>query len=115
MFEYLDKVRKKDEKIKKRIAFYVALACAAFIFIIWLTVSVPQIKNEKRAQDAIASTTKSPLSNFMAIISNGLIEAQKNVSEIKSAINVLSSTTAYYYSTTSSETASSTIKIDQDI
>ncbi len=110
MFEYLDKVRKKDEKTKKWIAFLAALLFSVVIFIIWITISLPQIENEKRIRDAEASTTKSPLTNFLDVLSNGIVEVQKNVTEIKSAINQISTSTAYYVSTTSSQIATTSAK-----
>lgn len=107
MFEYLEKVRQKDEKSKKRIAFYCALAFSLVLFLLWLTVSLPQIKSKKIERDAVSETTKSPVTNFMDALSNGVMEIQKSLSEVKAGINMFSSSTAYYVASSSLDNSTS--------
>lgn len=100
MYEYIEKVRNKHERTKKRIAFVIALSFSLVILFIWITVTLPDIGNENKI-DAV-STTKSPVTNFIDVISKSASELQKNVSEVKQVVGQMSSTTIHYYNSGSS-------------
>lgn len=100
MFEYIDKLRKKNEKTRKTIAFSVAFVVAISLFIIWLTVFLPDFENEQQAQKALAES-KSPATNFMDVLSDGIVKIQNSITQAKRTINELSATSTYYRSSNS--------------
>ncbi len=61
MFEYIEKLRGKSEKTKKRIAFFGALGFSVVILGIWLSVVYPQIKNPE-VVEKVQTGGPSPLS-----------------------------------------------------
>lgn len=100
MFDLIEKLRAKPEKVKKRIAFLVSLSVASFIFVVWLTVIYPDFKNRQNQAEKVSKLTPSPISTFSASVSEGLSGIGEEFSKLKAAISSFSISPAYYKSST---------------
>jgi hypothetical protein len=105
MFEYIEKLRKKSDKEKNRIAFFSAFAFSALIFIVWASVVVPGVKNDNKAE--VAAVGSSPISDFSNVVSDFIIQVKTGMSDLKSSVSGLSTSTQYYSATSSVGNSSS--------
>jgi dihydrodipicolinate reductase len=105
MFEYLDKLRKKEEKTRHRIALSVAFVFSFILFVVWLTVFLPNFEKENQIERLEQSRFKSPVTNFVDALSGSVMKVQESISNAKNMLNGLATSTAYYRasSTNSSE------------
>lgn len=103
MFEYLEKLRQKPEKTKNFIAFSASLFFAGCIFLMWLTVVFPDVRQDQATKDKIAAIEPSPFSALFGNIAKGFSEVQNKFTSVKSVISNFSANAVYYESTTTPE------------
>ncbi len=108
MFQTIEKLRGKPERTKKQIAFGGALLFAGIIFVIWLTVVYPSLKQEKNLGDKVNETKKSPVTSFKETFSAGVSGIGEQFKNIKEAISGFSVMPEYYTSTSSDSSQIST-------
>jgi len=100
MFDFLEKLREKPERVKKQVAFIVALSISGIIFVVWLSVIFPSWRS---SQVETQSSEPSPLASFTSTFSSGLSDISSQFSKIKNIVSSLSTSTVYYNSTTTQQ------------
>ena len=85
MFNYIEKLRQKNDKVKNRIAFMVSFTFAGIIIFIWITAIYPNIQKQKEINDRISAIEPSPFSTFFSIFSQGSSVVNEQISKIKEA------------------------------
>ncbi|MDQ5949014.1 MAG: hypothetical protein QG589_140 [Patescibacteria group bacterium] len=83
MIEFLDKLREKPVRVRKQIAFLFSLCIVGIIFVIWLSVWYPDMRDNARIQARVSSAEPSPLSSFMSTVSNGVGSLSDNIDSFK--------------------------------
>ncbi len=101
MFDFIDSLRQKPDKVKKRTAFLFALSFAGIIFVVWLSVIYPGFKDRQLIEEKVANLEPKPASGIKAIFSAGLSQMKDQLANLKSAMSSFSSTPTYYSATTS--------------
>lgn len=126
MFKYLDNLRKKPDYYKKRFSILVSFLVVSLIFVVWLSVIYPDVKNitKKKAEIRKDPTpTNAILGNIFegfrslgdsfkglnAVVSELGNDIENSYYLASSTNNIIDSETQIY-----SETASSTLQIDQE-
>jgi hypothetical protein len=115
MFEYLEKLRAKPPKTKKKVAFLVSFSLAGIIFVVWLTIIFPDFKQTQDKIDNGSSTSTSPFSHFKEMFSNSFYEASDNFKNAKETVSSIGKTpelNATTTATTTNTTATSTGRIN---
>jgi hypothetical protein len=100
MFDLIERLRQKPEKTKKRIAFSVAFSFSLTILIVWFTVLYPDFNNDKSGEVANVSSS-GPVENIGDIFRAGFAKVGEAISEVKSTMSDIASTTSTYYGTSS--------------
>ncbi|HEY0220848.1 MAG TPA: hypothetical protein VGC58_01355 [Candidatus Paceibacterota bacterium] len=100
MFHFIERLRQKSEKTKKKVAFFTAFSFSLIIFIVWVTVIYPDFKKDKI--DQTANVVKaSPIDGLADMLSSGFSEIAEKIGEMKSLMMDFSSSTSVYYESTS--------------
>ena len=89
LFDLIEKMREKPEKVKNRIAFGVAFSFALIIFLLWLTVIMPDFSASRSRENKAVADEPSPLSTFGAAISSGFSAIGGQFSNLKNAAGAL--------------------------
>lgn len=107
MFKYIEKIRTKDDRIKKQIAFVIAFTFSSILFVLWLTVFLPQFEQSQEAESRAqaADEAKSPVNNFIDALSAGVGQIKENFDDAKNVIGEMA-TSSIYYAADSGETNS---------
>ena len=108
MFDFLEKLRAKPDKVKKQISFFLALTFAGIIFAIWLSVIYPDFRLQQSHEQKVANLEPSPLSAFSETVSASLAAVLGQFSKIKSIISSFSTSSVYYSATTTDLTGTTT-------
>lgn len=108
MFEYIEKLRGKHDRTKKKIAFSIALVFAVVLFFFWSTVFLPDFQREQEAN--YVNKAKSPVNNFTDVLSSGVAQIQKNFVDAKAMIDQISTSSAYYKASTTPGVSSTTLE-----
>ncbi len=108
MFEYLEKLRAKPPKAKKRIAFLVSFSLAGIIFILWLSVIYPDFRQRQSQIESAGNSDPSPLSHFGEVFSNSFYSIGESFSKIKESLSSLATSSSSQSTTT---TATSTAPV----
>lgn len=82
MLEIIENFRKKSDGAKKQVAFLVSLFIAGIIFVLWLGVIYPDIKNTEN-KEVSENSESSPISTFGSIFSAGLESIGTQFNQIK--------------------------------
>lgn len=101
MFNFLEKIRRQPEGLRKRIAFLAALGFSAVILTIWVTVIFPDWHENQLLQSRAVANSPSPLSTFGASIGDGMTSLSNQLGEIKNSISSLATDTTHFIATTS--------------
>ena len=70
MFNFIEKLRQKPESSKTLIAFSFSFLFAGTIFLVWLTVVLPDIRQDQEIKDKVAKIEPSPFSTFFGNVAN---------------------------------------------
>ena len=108
MFDYLEKLRAKPDKVKSRIAFLSAFCFAGVIFVFWIGVIYPDWKGNQDKQNNVSKLEPSPIGAFGNTIFANFSVIGEKLKEIKSTITAFSSIPEYYTSTSSDKVSSTT-------
>jgi len=109
MFEFIENLRQKPNSTKKKIAFLTSFSVSAIIFVVWISVIYPDMKNENRVISTTSSST--PIETFTGFMSDGFSQMKEKLSEVANVFSSLSSTTSMYYATsTTQETTSARVE-----
>lgn len=90
MFDLIHKLRQKNDRTKTFIAFSASLFFAGTIFLVWMTVVLPDVRQDKKVKDKIASIEPSPFSSFFNNIAQGFSGIKGQFSNIKEKVSELS-------------------------
>jgi hypothetical protein len=101
MLDFLENLRNKPARLKKQIAFLVALTLAGVIFVIWLSVIYPNWRADQVTTPT--PTEPSPLSLFSTKFSAGLSAVSDQFSKIKDVISSFSTSPTFYVSSSTNE------------
>lgn len=96
MFEYIERLRRKSDKEKRRIAFFTATLFSLVIFIVWMTVVLPNFKKSNNKIDNVASVSASPTEGFMDAVSNFIGQVKNGIEGLNFEIKSVSTSTQYY-------------------
>jgi hypothetical protein len=107
MFEYLEQLRKKPLSVRKRIAFFVALSFAGFIFVIWLSIIFPDFRKNEALQANVLSSEPSPITTLGSQIDDGVSEIGSKISDLKNALSSFTDPTYIRANTESTTTITS--------
>lgn len=100
MFNYIEKLRQKSEKEKKRVALLYAFLFAGVIFVIWLSVVYPDFRKEKTVGVEIEERS-GPTGAIKENIISGFNNIKGEFFNMKEVIYNLSREEVYYSSTSS--------------
>lgn len=100
MFEYIEKLRNRPEKSKKRIAFLGAFSVTAVIIAVWATTLYPDFIDSENRQEAAASKGPSPVGSFLQSFSDGFGAIGEQFANIKNAMSSFSNNAVHYSATT---------------
>lgn len=103
MFKYLDYLRKKPDIYKKTFAVMTSFFVVGVMFVIWLSVIYPDIKNVGQKKAKIEENNPTAISAFMANVFEGFSSIGESFGELTNSmddINNLLETTYYNSSTT---------------
>lgn len=103
VLEFIEKLRQKPEKTKNFIAFSASLFFAGCIFLMWLTVVFPDVRQDKATKDKIARNEPSPFSALFGNIAKGFSGVQEKFTDVKSIVSNFSANAVYYEATTTLE------------
>ncbi len=92
MFEFIEKLRQKSDKTKNRIAFLTAFAFSGLIFVLWLTVFLPDFTQGEKQENQALVGEPSPLSTFFDTISEGVKVITQQFSELKQTTGEITGT-----------------------
>ncbi len=93
MFNLIEKLRQKPERVKKQIAFLGAFFIAGGIFVVWLSVIYPDFRKSQSQEAAVANLEPSPLSTFADSFFSGISSIREKFGEIKQSVSSLSGAT----------------------
>ncbi len=102
MFDFIEKLRQKPPGAKKKIAFLMAFSFTALIFIIWLSIVYPAVWRDHLQEEKVANLEPGPLDKISDLFGDAFSEINDNISEAKSVISSISSSTEYYGTASSS-------------
>ena len=102
MFDLIEKLRQKPENVKKRIAFLGAFFFSGVIFVIWLTIVLPNFTREQSNIEKISKSEPSPIGTFTETFKTGMSAIVEEVSKFRVAVQSMATTT-YYVASSSRE------------
>ena len=108
MFELIEKLRAKPERVKKQIAFSVAFFLVGIIFVVWLGVIFPNWRGEQTKQDNVAKLEPSPISSFRETLSSSFKTLGSEFSRLKAAVSSFSTSPEHYSATSTNAVGTST-------
>ncbi|MFA7216760.1 MAG: hypothetical protein WC095_02155 [Candidatus Paceibacterota bacterium] len=127
MFNYLDNLRKKPDSYKKRFSILVSFLVVGLIFVVWLSVIYPDVRDMGKKKAEIRKDP-TPANAFLGNMWEGFRSLEESYGNLGKTVSDLSNNIEnYYYSTSttnktdeilgqdtlsSSSTASSTIQIE---
>lgn len=105
MFKYLDYLRKKPDIYKKTFAIMVSFFVVGVMFVVWLSVIYPDIKNIGQKKAKIKENNPTAISAFMANVFEGFGSIQESFGELTGSMDDINNLleTTYYNSSTTTE------------
>ncbi len=112
MFQYIDNLRQKPDKQKKRVAFSLAFIFCLVIFAFWYFTVIPDFKKQAEVDKKEEKLNNGPTTSFMSVFSGKIGEMQDQLAKIKDFAGSFSTGSDYYISTS---TATTTESFNQEI
>lgn len=84
MFDFIEKLREKPDRIKRKVAFLTASCFSVVILLLWISVIYPDFRDK---QQKINNIESSPTSVFGKTIDSGISEFGDRFSKIKDLIS----------------------------
>ena len=106
MFNFLDKLRKKPDRLKKQMAFFTAFSLAGVVFVVWLSVIYPDFINTQEQEKKVSDLEANPLNNFTQTFLQGISGMKDQFKNLKDSISSFSTSPTYYSATSSNATSS---------
>ena len=116
MFEFIEKLRKKSESTKKKIAFSVAFSLSGIIFVVWLSVIYSDFKQQQALDQKVISTGtsgESPIDNLSDTLSTGISTIGEQLQKMKAMVSSFQ-TDLTSQGTTTATTTTTTIDTSDD-
>ncbi len=100
MFEIIEKIRRKPESSKNKIAFLTSFTVSGFIFVIWLTVIYPDLSFVEKQKQVASAGEAGVFSSFVENVKQGFVGIKQEAGMIKNIINnvVVNVATSTHYS-----------------
>ncbi len=113
MFEFLEKLRQKSDKEKRRFAFLVSFLFSATIFALWFFAVYPSFKEQSDIEKKVKALESSPTESMASVIMSSFGQIKEKISEIK---NIGSSFTKDldYYKASSTEATTTKLMMQFD-
>ncbi len=86
MFEFIEKLRQKSEKTKTRIALLTAFSFSGLIFVLWLTVFLPDFTQSQKRENQALANEPSPISTLGSTLSEGFSSLGEQLSDLKKTL-----------------------------
>jgi len=90
MFNFLEKLRQKPDRVKKQIAFLIALFFSGLIFVIWLSVIYPDFKRRQQRTERVSNLEPSPIETFGETFKTGASAIGEQFTQLKESIYSIS-------------------------
>ena len=100
MFNFLEKLRAKPERVKKQMAFLISFLIVGIIFVVWLSVIYPDFRQNQLTEQKVKNFEPNPASSFSATFSSGISAIKEQFNKIKESISSFSTKPAYYSAST---------------
>ena len=94
MFNFLEKLRAKPDRVKKQIAFLTAFFMVGVIFVVWLSVIYPNFRRAQDQEARVSSMEPSPLSTFTDSFVSGVSGIKEKIDEVKESVSSFATTTS---------------------
>ncbi len=100
MFELIERLRRKNDRQKKIIAFSISFFICFVIFIFWFFSIMPEFRLQQEAEKRVESIERGPSSELGGMIMDNFSLIKEQISDLIGLSKSFSSTTEYYISTT---------------
>ncbi len=104
MFSFIEKLRQKPDRTKKQIAFLTALFLAGLIFVVWLSVILPDFQRGQKREEAVSKLEPSPIEAFGETIGAGFSSIGEQFGKLKESVTTMVTSSAVYNSASSTST-----------
>jgi len=105
MFDFIEKLRAKSDKEKRKFAFFYALSFSGIIFVLWLLVVYPNLGQNQNQGEVTSNSKITPASTLSDTIGKSLTELGDQFLKIKDTVSSFTKggTSPEYYSASTSE------------
>jgi hypothetical protein len=106
LFDLLEKIRRKPEGAKKRIAFLSAFSITGLIFVLWLSVWYPAWHYGQIKEQNVVSSEPSPIQTMAETFSSTFSAVSDQIAQLKAGLSGISeevSNAAYYKASSTPE------------
>ncbi len=117
MFEFIERLRQKSDKTKKRIAFLSAFCFVGLILVMWLTIVYPDFSFVQKQKQTASVGDTGMFDSFFANITEGFGGIKNQIQSMKDMFYSVSTSTHYTLtdeSTTTISTEENTSGIEQN-
>lgn len=104
MFEYIEKLRHKTDKEKKRFAFITASSFSIAILVVWSISIYPTIKKQSELDKKVAKVESGPTESFTSTFGGAWGDLKSSFSNLKGMVANISSEFEYYSATSTATT-----------
>ncbi len=96
MLDFLDNIRNKPTRAKKRIAFFSAFAFTSIIFIFWFVAIYPSFKEQNDLEKKVNDLDSSPMESVGSVFSDNFSKIKDQFGKIKEIGNSFTKEVEYY-------------------
>ncbi len=101
MFDLIENLRQKPDRVKKKIAFSISFSFCLVVFVVWLTVIYPDFKDKQKRKSASSISSSTPVDTLASVFTSSFSKINNQVKQAKQTIQeALSSSTPFYYQAT---------------
>jgi len=104
MFEFLEKLRQKSDKEKKRFAFLVSFLFSVTIFGLWFFAVYPSFKEQSDIEKKVKALESSPTESMASVIMSSFGQIKEKISEMKNIGSGIIGDSDYYQATSTEAT-----------
>lgn len=105
MFDFIERLRQKSDSSKKKIAFLVSFSISGFIFVVWLTVVLPDFSFSQKQKQAAAVGDAGLFYSFYSNLTEGWNGVQDQFKDLKDTVSSISTSTHYTVNDESADTS----------
>jgi len=96
MLDFLDKIREKPNRAKKRIAFFTAFTLTGIIFIFWFVAIYPSFKEQNAIDKKISKLESSPIESVGSVFGENFNKIKEQFGKIKEIGSNFTAEVDYY-------------------